>query len=320
MKSLIFGLLLCTRITSIGAQVLSADHQMNFLLSKAYPAYDGPNCWNSVLFSKGISPGIYYSDGEIEFWLQSPLCEEVKKPQKGDVVDISRLSDSGQDYSSTHSYIYQSVNTGFTKNGPSKDEPYQLTSLENINNYYELTDSKCMNKSRAEGLGLKCELVSTVYRCRNIDTLIPLLHEQIYYKTLVKITDRLNAKIFLSSVMLNIDEKQLQEIRNLATKSIHVPTFDSLPQSLKTKIRKHFEIPVGDEYDTDEFRNYITEIVYLNSYPLQRSATAGSPVGNLINSFRSQLPYTNLNQNEFYYWAHILNTARNIRTQLKDLK
>ena len=294
-----------------------AQGNIQFLLSKNSTVVFGPNCWNSVLYVKGFAPGIYYSDGELPFWLNSPVCKVIKKQKSGDIIDITNLSDSEKDYNSLHSYIYLDEMNGFTKNGPNLEEPYQISAHSEINHYYKLTDSSCLNITREQGLKRKCELISTAYRCKNITSFIPKLAQSGVYKRLSVITQQITSRVFSTSNLVLIDIDGFKEIRDTAKKEINLPTFDSLPLRLQSVIRNYFGLNSGGRYNTQEFRDYITEIVYLNAYPDQRIQLKGSRQGKLIKEFRLMIDYSRVSSKNFYLRAHLLNTTRNILSQIE---
>lgn len=302
-------------ILFVNLPVFASDNRLNFL-NNQYSLFEGPNCWNSVLYLKGISPSINYSDGEMVFWLNSPLCEQTIHAQKGDIVDFAVLNETGDNYNTFHSYLYLSDKIGFTKNGPDKEENYHMTSHEDVAKFYELDFKNCSNKSYQEGIALNCEEISTYYRCKDFSYLIKNLENDALYSEVSRIGDDLTKMIF-SNYSFNMRYKaRLNKIRNIAKVAIGVPSFKELSITLQTSIVENLNLGSDGPLE-NQFLDYITEIVYLNSYSLQRYSLEKTKMYRVVLDFRKEFNYSIITMSKFYYWAHIANTTRNMLYQLE---
>ena len=85
--------------------------------------HEGPNCWNSVLYSQKLLTYLRYSTPEeMKLWMDSPLCTERRmdeKPQPGDIIAIRN-----HDQSEVHGFIYLSENLCFSKNTGDKQRSF----------------------------------------------------------------------------------------------------------------------------------------------------------------------------------------------------
>lgn len=76
--------------TSESKLISEVNERISFALAHSKLKLDGPNCYNSVLFSLGIAQGLYFDD--FEYWAGSPLCHNVGgSTQKNDLIHIQRL-------------------------------------------------------------------------------------------------------------------------------------------------------------------------------------------------------------------------------------
>lgn len=126
----------------------------------------GPNCWNSVLFLNGMSPGLGYSTVEMEFWLASPLCKVISpgNPQPGDIVNFSRKG------LTSHVFRFMSDKMIFNKDSPSEFDPYEIL---NFKEYLakQKFEARCQNVRPEVAATMNCKVPGeySIYRCENFE-------------------------------------------------------------------------------------------------------------------------------------------------------
>lgn len=106
-------------------------------LSSSYKQ-DGPNCFASVLFAKGlIDDAAYVGSDFTESLLASPFCRSLtssKELESGDLVFLGSKSDKLGRW--THAILFLGADKVFAKMGFMKDDPTQIVSIrENIQWY-----------------------------------------------------------------------------------------------------------------------------------------------------------------------------------------
>ncbi|WP_374074612.1 hypothetical protein [Bdellovibrio bacteriovorus] len=106
-------------------------------LSSSYKQ-DGPNCFASVFFAKGlINDASYVGSDFTESLLASPFCRlltSAKELESGDLVFLGNKSDKLGQW--THAILFLGADKVFAKMGFMKDDPTQIVSLlENVKWY-----------------------------------------------------------------------------------------------------------------------------------------------------------------------------------------
>lgn len=142
------------------------------LLNKS-PKYDGPNCYNLVLNYQAVTTGLYDSSyQELDAYVNSPLCRELSPTESVMPGDLGIIKD-GIGY--IHGFIYATKNIAYTKNGITKDNPYQLQNLKEVFDLYhvgiktsENKESECYRSNEPE-----CQefIAEHTYRCVRFSTL-----------------------------------------------------------------------------------------------------------------------------------------------------
>lgn len=140
------------------------------LLGK-FAVLGGPNCWNSALYSAGLVSGVRHVDyEEFSAWLDSPQCAEVSAESAtgGEIVALRRARADGRlvnfPYTAEiHGYFLLAPGSGFTKNGTSAAEGYQIQDTASLHAKYE-----SVNKKDCRMLGLPkelCGMKAQYFRC-----------------------------------------------------------------------------------------------------------------------------------------------------------
>lgn len=130
------------------------------------PAFSGPNCWNTSLVAAKILPHPRYSSAdEMEFWMNSPLCQERpidEEPQPGDVIAIRK---NGNEY---HGFIFISPEISFSKNGFYQGQPYGIMPTQYVYNVYKVQN----NCQRVDHSDENCNPTTQILSCQSWDSFI----------------------------------------------------------------------------------------------------------------------------------------------------
>lgn len=105
-----------------------------------YAFHEGPNCWNSSLFMRGILPALRDSSAvEFQFYLNSPLCKEVTSLERraGDIGSLEMRKASGQT-EFIHSFTFIGEDLVFQKIGRGVSAGYELSSMGKMLEKYPL--------------------------------------------------------------------------------------------------------------------------------------------------------------------------------------
>ncbi|WP_415061517.1 hypothetical protein [Bdellovibrio sp.] len=144
------------------------DHVVKY--QGATPQTDGPNCWNLSLVMSKILPALRYSSPEeMNFYMRPPLCRQLKDGEEkiaGDVGAIRQVKkDKTPEY---HGFIYISEKVAYSKNGFSRMAPYDLQSLDNVYEVYQVPrQEECRKNEITEGA--TCDKAVAFFRCQSMD-------------------------------------------------------------------------------------------------------------------------------------------------------
>lgn len=186
------------------------------------PKVDGPNCWNAALVATKILDSFRYTDStEFTFWLNSPLCRELRTTEAlipGDVGSISGLQTFGPEDEALHShgFIYLNQETAFEKPGLSKtDGGLQFSSLQKIINTYKVKPECTRVKSNT--YIKECKQQINYYRCTSLEDYL-------------KDKPELNKKYSCYSNLMNL-EKNIEKY--LFNKHKECPSYQELKNEFK---------------------------------------------------------------------------------------
>lgn len=318
-------------ITGLFISFARADAQsdrIQSLLSMKVSKVVGPNCWNSVLFVKGLSPGIYYSEDEIDFWFNSPFCEKVQEPKPGDIIDILYRRPGGAAFVAVpaHSYIYLSKINGFTKNGPEQNADYKISSHNEVTNFYNVAD-KCVFRDVPDSISDECFFaVARVFRCQSIEQMPWAKSSSEVDEKLRILANKMTARVFTGTLFTEEDSKTLVEIRKMAIAKMKAPLFSDLPADVQQSLRWFRDMPERDSDggDTEENRNHQTVLAFMNAHPSQNLPPQIPQNAEISRIFRARIPLTVeasiLNNQEFYYWSYVYFATNGILNQYKIMK
>lgn len=191
----------------------------------------GPNCWNFALYySKIIKSLVYTDDNETEYWLKSPLCQQIKNSRDlmpGDIITYHH------GFALDHAAIFVTQDLSFQKEHPFSDGKYVLSgTLQGIAFGFSSWDSAdgcwIIDGSNENWRSLNCSLRYTqAYRCQSLNSYIMQFKtnnaEKEVFKIIDSIDDLNSAQIFsLSSNSADYSDKiedYLQKIELILKKS-----------------------------------------------------------------------------------------------------
>jgi hypothetical protein len=136
-------------------------------------AYPGPNCWNTSLFiNKIVQSRRATAEEEMTFWMNSPLCRELKEAEIEKPGDIIALRGNSTDKPiEMHGFIFLTKDFAFSKSGYDTQFPYEFVSSEYVYQAFALGDygdykpdpecRRVIGKPDAN----KCSVYGNVYRC-----------------------------------------------------------------------------------------------------------------------------------------------------------
>jgi hypothetical protein len=85
---------------------------------------NGPNCWNLAMVMSGVLPALRYSTAEeMAFFMNSPLCRQLKPGEKKRPGDIGAIRTDDKEF---HGFMWVSDDIVFSKNGFDRNAPYAL--------------------------------------------------------------------------------------------------------------------------------------------------------------------------------------------------
>lgn len=238
--------------------------KISYLLKKRDLKINGPNCYNSVMYLAGIVPGIYFSTGEIEIWLQSSLCQNItsKEARQGDFISFQNLETN-----SGHIMMYLTDSLSFNKSMGSKSDPYEIVETKKyIENYQDGSSNKilseCINIPIIKAIqSKKClSKYTTVYRCKSFEEEFSFQidkHKEIWAQY-NEWGDCLNDYFLEGNENLYSQIKIMMKILASYVKDkAKIPSFDDLPTSLKNKIKNSYGGFSQDQYNTLTAKYYI---------------------------------------------------------------
>lgn len=151
-------------------------------------ASDGPNCWNSSLVMSGILPYLRYThDNEFAFWMNSPLCKELKKDESkkpGDIVAIRSTRRDGESagkiWKESHAFIYLTKDLSFSKNGFTVGNPYALQHTQAVIDLYRRIEGESNRDIRVD-----------YFRCQTLENYFKSIGQKDINPELLKFDQRL---------------------------------------------------------------------------------------------------------------------------------
>gem|GEM_PF-6111053 len=116
-----------------------------FLFEKN-PAYNGINCWNTVLTLNRMSVRPRFSSKqEMSFWMKSPYCRELpdgESPVPGDVIALRSFGER-EEAEEVHGMLYISPRLVFQKGANSTQDPASFAEAQDAFNRYRMYDPDC---------------------------------------------------------------------------------------------------------------------------------------------------------------------------------
>ncbi len=129
----------------------------------------GPNCWNSSLVMSGLLPEFRYSpQDEFSFYLNSPLCRQLKNNETRQAGDIGAIRESGG--IEVHSFTYISDELVFSKNGHSTLRPYKLQTSEEVYKTYDVDLLSTPEECLSNVMDTNCKSGVEFFRCETMES------------------------------------------------------------------------------------------------------------------------------------------------------
>jgi hypothetical protein len=193
----------------------------------------GPNCWNSVLYVKGVHESFSMSE-EMDFYLASPFCEEVEGKQlPGDIITQYDTRFAFNDLPTfvfnVHSFISLSDTFAFNKNGPEIDYPYEIIRKDDWMIDFKIK-KECQFSGIKKGLESKCDSILVAYRCSKLES---IKEKWMAYKRQLPHSLQDDAIKDLTPYMKN------NLAQELAERKLKIPDFAITPKSIKNKMFGH---------------------------------------------------------------------------------
>lgn len=280
--------------------------KMEKLILHTYNENEGPNCWNSVLYLNGMSPGLLYSENEIEFWYNSPLCKLITpgEPMPGDIINFTARGKS------IHSTRLLSKNILFNKANGDITEPYEAR---NLNDYLKELGVKpsCRNVTLKQSQDAKCSHEYSVYRCSNFEDYVSDTLDKEFFES--QSTIKKSSECFTNYYLENENNlpenlsDSLKVINKLAIEKLKIPTQADLPDEIKTYFSKLY----GEA-------DYASDIIYY-SLLSQSDMDVSSHVERekaVVDLFRKYKIYDYKPTKDFLMWSQVYLTTK---SQLQEL-
>jgi hypothetical protein len=140
-------------------------------------AYPGANCWNTSLYTnKIVQSRRATAESEMTYWMNSPLCRELKANEPEIPGDIIAVRSAGEDYIlEMHGFVYLTKDFSFSKSGFDIQFPYEFVSSEYVYQTFALGDygdykanPEC-RKVEGRPDTSKCPVFANIYRCMSYD-------------------------------------------------------------------------------------------------------------------------------------------------------
>jgi hypothetical protein len=285
------------------------------------PNFNGPNCWNSVLYAKNMHQGLHFSANEVEFWLSTPLCESVVgMPKNGDILNINEITDAGaiMEY---HSFLALTDKIAFNKKSDLKTDPYEIVFIEDYLDKSNIdSDCRFMGFSKSSS---KCPFVVNSFRCKKFDSILdnlPKEHQQQMKVFLKEASEDIqNALFFNTYANLQVLEKELDKTINDSLSAIGMK--DKIPDSLVMAFDKYartvYEPVLANS--SGIFRpgeDMAVKFFILASPGFYPRASAISYKEILLEAKRTGY-FSTLNTDELLAWSQVYLTAFSLKQQIQ---
>jgi hypothetical protein len=140
------------------------------------PKYQGPNCFNLTLVMNNILPALrYVSPDEVAFYLNPPICRELKNEEKREAGDIGAIRQitvnkerTGAMVDEYHAFVYISDKIAYSKNGYAQTSPYGLLPLEKVYELYNINKNKECRENELNPRA-DCKFVTSYFRCISME-------------------------------------------------------------------------------------------------------------------------------------------------------
>lgn len=198
--------------------------RMKGLTKKPMKRYHGPNCWNSALYTSGLSHQVRFtSNEEFHHLMESPYCETLETPEAGAIkvyrVDLPLVQGS---QAVLHAAIWLDTELSFNKMTALSTSVYKFESHRDVDSKYgslsPILNFPVVNQS-GERLSVKCHKQSckniiTYKKCRELqdieEEIVREDFKEIYYKIL-KIERKISSHLFDARMIASSKKDKLLE-------------------------------------------------------------------------------------------------------------
>lgn len=276
---------------------------------------DGPNCWNSVLFSLGANQKLRFSQDEMDFWMRSPLCEKRKgSPKPGDLVNVHYIYPD-KTLLLMHTFQVLSPSISFNKTGPSSIHPYEVIQRDEYFDRY-LFPEDCRFVEIEAAVENKCEMISTAYHCNNLDSAFLSLQKSSHDKIKKDLEYLENcAQSGAMGETLPWDDlltmsKALQE---LALDKLKVPKQEETPKEIQEILTRHSEDMCDDCLP---WHSYVPDI-YFYASPEMKLESFPTHFRAAIEEARKRKLYAQISLEDRLMWTNVYLSGESLQGQFE---
>jgi len=271
---------------------------------------DGPNCWNSVLFSLGANQTLRFSQNEMDYWMKSPLCKKREgKPLPGDLVNLSYLYEDSTTLLA-HTYQVLSPNIAFNKTSPNKNHPYEIIQQDEYFNRYLFPES-CQFVGKSSAKDNKCEIIAEAYTCQNLDQALLSLDKKIQ-DDLQHLGECAQKGSLGESLPWDDFLEMSKAIQKLALDKLKVPDTHSTPKEIQELLGQHAD-------NQGDWTEYIPSI-YFYASPEMKIDEFPVLLKKAIEIAREKKLYADLTLEDKLMWTNVYLTGESLHGQFEILK
>lgn len=281
---------------------------------------DGPNCWNSVLFSLGANQRLRFSQSEMDFWMKSPLCEKKSGvPAPGDLVNVSYIYPNRTSLL-MHTFQVLSPGISFNKTSPNRDHPYEIIQKDEYFDRY-LFPEDCRFVEIEKAIENKCEMVSTAYSCKNLDSALLSLqtssHEKV--KKDLEFLETCAQKGAMGETLPWDDLLTMSEaLQVLALDKLKVPKLEDTPKDIQEILTTHSQTMCEGCRSEDilPWESYIPQI-YFYASPEMKLDEFPTGLRKAIEEARKQKLYAPIPLEEKLMWTNVYLSGESLHGQFE---
>lgn len=298
-----------------------SNERILYTLASPRLKVEGPNCYNSVLFSLGIAQGLYFDD--FAYWAGSPLCNPVVgNPAVNDLIHIRRLDQEVNRFESEH--IYQTLEDGqaFNKAGMSLQMPYEIISISQSMDSYNIPSS-CRFVTQEQAKELGCELYSEVYRCSGVDR-YTFARDEVRDPALLRLSElaRMSTDLVVNGTQMNFTDL-ITETGNIAQIALSKlgtrEAYDRHGRNLRSMLIDAYNngYPAEANSPTEDDLYEIFCFIFILASPDRHDEFYSDVQRRAISEFRRRGIYSQLSPLDRVVWGGAYENANSIQAQFR---